>query len=221
MFYALLISSSSVDEIMPSSFLSGGKVLRFDQVEVCGAVFTNSCPAWLGAGLNPADYFDRLLPLLDFYVFENPNNMLTARSRSVASYGWIDPWKKPTYLNHKVKDVSNNRFLYYSASSLKGMEAALIKSGLLDVDVPLEKEVACFYDVQNNQTLSCLYHLRNSFCHGRFAFFEDGRGDIWVALEDVSSGVKGHHGKRLSARMLLRFETIEKWKTLIVGGPNK
>lgn len=195
--------------------------MLFDQIEVCGAVFTSSNPAWLETGLNAADYYGRLLPLLDFYVFENPNSTLTAHSQSIASYGWNDPWKKPTYLNHKVKDISNNKFLYYSAGSLKEMETALAKSGLLAVDVPLEKEVACFYDSQKNQTLSCLYHLRNSFCHGRFAFLEDGRKEIWVALEDVSSGAKGHQGQRLSARMLLRFETIEKWRTLIVGGPKK
>lgn len=193
--------------------------LHFNELEVCGDVYVDHNPAWIGHGINKPEYYAGLQALLDFYVFENPNDTLTSRSRSVSSYGWKDPWRKPTYLNHKLKDASNNKFLYYSADKLENMENALRKAGLLDSEVALEIEAACFFDCRDNQTMSCLYHMRNSICHGRFAFFEDGDGSPWIALEDVSSPKKGHKSKRLSARMLFRFETLEKWKALITNGP--
>ncbi len=187
---------------------------------MCGAIYTDHNPAWIGLGVTRHEYYLRLQALLDFYVFENPNENLTSRSKSVASYGWKDPWKKPTYLNHKLKDASNNKFLYYSADNLENMERALHKAGLLDGETGLETETACFHDCKHNQTMSCLYHIHKSICHGRFAFFEDEDGTPWMILEDVSSGKRGHTGKRLSARMLFRLETLEEWKAIITGGPD-
>lgn len=192
--------------------------MRFTHLDTAGYVLVEHNPPWIETGREAFTDYEKILPLLDFYVFENPCSSLTSRSRSVESYGWDGPWRKPAYLNRRFKDCSGSRHLFFSSSTLNGMEDSIVKAGLFDEVAPVG-ERACFYDNMRNQTLSCLYHLRNSFCHGRFAFLKDGEGAAWVALEDVSgSGIKGCEGKKLSARMILRLETLEAWRRLVVSG---
>ena len=193
--------------------------LRFEESLVNGYILVDHSPAWLASGVNTDIAYEQVLHLLDFFVFENPNQNLTSRSISVFERGWENPWQKPTYLNHKMKDCSNNRYLYYSTATLNNMEDAVSKAELFG-SVCLKSEKAVFYDNCKNQSLSCLYHLRNAICHGRFTILEDPKDVYWIACEDVSSsGVKKHAGKKLSARMILKIETLASWKRLITGGP--
>lgn len=194
--------------------------MRFDHIEASGYVLVGHNPEWIEKNFGHPVNYERLLSLLDFYVFENPCSSLTSRSKTIEAYGWNEPWRKPTYLNRKLKDCSSNKHLYYSSSTLDGMEKPIADAGLFG-DIVLDKERVCFYDNMHNQTLSCLYHLRNAFCHGRFALLEDEEDAIWIAIEDVSSKQrKGRTGKKLSARMLLKIETLEAWKSLIITGPS-
>ena len=195
--------------------------MHFNQIEANGYVLVEDRPTWILDSINHGrTYYKHLLPLLDFFVFESPVEGLSSRRKTIQDYGWNNPWGRPTYLNKQLKDASNNRFLYYSASNLNLMEEALNRAGLLADDNSLELEIACFYNNKKNQTLSCFYHLRNSICHGRFAIIPDKNEQLWIACEDRSGeGVKNRSGKKLSARMLLKISTLEDWKTLITGGP--
>lgn len=191
--------------------------MHFDQLEVKGYVSVGDKPAWI-TDLSPTEYGE-LMPLIDFLVFENPNSFLTSRSKSSSEYGWDDPWKSPQHLNRKLKDSSNNPKLYFSSSTLNGMQEALEKAGLL-TETSIEREVACFYDGQKNQTLSCLYHLRNALCHGRFIVETSPHSDAWLICEDRSTQkIEKSSGKKLSARMVLKVSTLEKWKKIITDGP--
>lgn len=191
--------------------------MQFDQLEVDGYVLVDDKPAWI-TGASSTEY-GKLMPLIDFLVFENPNSTLTSRSKSITEYGWDDPWKSPQHLNRKLKDSSNNSKLFFSSSTLNGMQEALEKAGLL-TETSIEREVACFYDGQKNQTLSCLYHLRNALCHGRFIVETPPQSDAWLICEDRSTQiVKKFSGKKLSARMVLKISTLEKWKKIITDGP--
>lgn len=193
--------------------------MRYAQSEIKGYVLVEPQAKWTMDDGFTAKHYGDLLPLIDFYVFDNPSGTLSSRRVPLESYGWQNPWKKPTYLNHKMKDASNNRYLYYSAASLDRMEDALTKSGLLD-KVPLTQEKTCFFDNMSNQSLSCIYHIRNALCHGRFVLELDRDGDIWLICEDVSMKcVKGHRGKKVSARMALKLSTLKQWKQLITAGP--
>lgn len=193
--------------------------MEFTQLEINGYVLGEHNPSWIiDANASTSDY-SQLLPLLDFFVFENPNESLSSRARRIEQYGWINPWRKPTYLNLKLKDASNNKYLYYSAATLDAMEKAIHKAGLFG-EFSLAEERACFYDNCHNQSLSCLYHLRNALCHGRFLVMNDKNGELWLLCEDISvKSVKKHNGKKLSARMALRISTLAAWKEIITRGP--
>ena len=111
-----------------------------------------------------------------------------------------------------------NKQAVFSASSYKRMEEALSRANLLNDTVetnPVER--IAIYNNQNNQMLSILYHLRNSLCHGRFCLFEAKRTK-WIALEDVVPR-SDPEGAKLSARMVVKYQTLTKWRDLITRGP--
>lgn len=165
-----------------------------------------------------------LSPLLRFFVVETPAPGLSSRSIPVSEYGWDTPWRKPQYLNKKLKAASSNKSLYWSAAAVGDMEQALRNADLFDCAGIESKpfESAVFYDAKSNQTISLFYHLRNGFAHGRFCAFKS-KGDIWFAIEDVAGKRKDDPAgdiKRLTARILIKNSTLCKWMKLIKAGPD-
>jgi hypothetical protein len=152
---------------------------------------------------------------LDFFVLKTPCENLSARSIPLENYGWKTPWKKPVCLNRRLKDCSTNINLLYSAKDYSSLDEALSKAGLLN-DFPKlgTDECACFYNCRKNQFMSVFYHIRNSLAHGRFNLIIDS-GSTTYYLEDVVG--KGEDVK-LSARMVLKQETLIRWIELIKNG---
>lgn len=190
----------------------------FSQIEANGYVLVEHAPDWVNAGGEEllAEDFKKIY---DFFVIHTPVSRLSARSILLSAYGWSEPWKKPEYLNRRIKDASNNSSLFYSAEKLEEMEDALEKAALLSNSTSSELEVACFYDSENNQAMSYFSHLRNSLCHGRYCVFRKNTS-LWIAVEDKSNKkVRGRRGEKLSARMLLRVDTLMRWIEIVQSGP--
>ena len=61
-------------------------------------------------------------------------------SHSLIDYGWDSPWRKPQYLQKKLKNSSTNPDLIFSSQTIDDMRQALSNSNLLD-DFPLNIEV--------------------------------------------------------------------------------
>lgn len=157
--------------------------------------------------------------IYDFFVIHTPVVRLSSRSIPLSEYGWSKPWKKPEYLNRDIKDASNNPSLFYAVQKLDDIEGALNKASTYFDSTYPELEVACFYNNESNQVMSCFCHLRNSLCHGRYRIFRSGE-DLWIAVEDkAKTKVKGRQGEKLSARMLLRLSTLMKWIEIVRRGP--
>lgn len=195
----------------------------FDNCSADGIVYVESNPAWVDSGLTRSELAPLIDPLLRFYVVDTPAPGLSSRSVPVAYYGWNAPWRKPQYLNKKIKNASSSASLYWSASTVGKMEQALKGAGLFNCrDIELNPlESAVFYDAKSNQTLSLFYHLRNGLAHGRFCAFI-AKDEIWLAIEDVSNKRKKDpegNVKRLTARILIKNETLHKWIKLIEKGP--
>lgn len=201
----------------------------FETVSANKVVFVESNPAWVKCGLSQKSLGPVLSPLLRFFVVETPAPGLSSRSIPVSEYGWDTPWRKPQYLNKKLKAASSNKSLYWSAAAVGDMEQALRNADLFDCAGIESKpfESAVFYDAKSNQTISLFYHLRNGFAHGRFCAFKS-KGDIWFAIEDVAGKRKDDPAgdiKRLTARILIKNSTlckwmICKWMKLIKAGPD-
>ena len=56
-------------------------------------------------------------------------------------------------------------------------------------------------------------HIRNSFAHGRLAFYNNDN-EVYIAMEDIDNN------KHVSARMILSKKTLINWKIIIESGPN-
>lgn len=196
----------------------------FEYISANEVVFVEANPAWVKNGMACKSLGPILSPLLRFFVVETPAPGLSNRSVSVSEYGWDAPWRKPQYLNKKLKAASSNKSLYWSAAAVGDMEQALRNADLFDCAGIESKpfESAVFYDAKSNQTISLFYHLRNGFAHGRFCAFKS-KGDIWFAIEDVAGKRKDDPAgdiKRLTARILIKNSTLCKWMKLIKAGPD-
>lgn len=99
--------------------------------EKCGCVSVEFHPNWLDfivpERFNNAD----LNRIVTFFVFHSPCSELSAMSKSLAEYGWDAPWRKPEYLQRKLKAVSTNDDLLFSAETLDDMKQALEKEQML------------------------------------------------------------------------------------------
>ena len=155
-----------------------------------------------------------LFRIVIFYVFHSPSDGLSAMHKSLHEYGWSEPWKKPQYLNRKLKDLSTNEFLLFSADKYKNMKAELEKANLLNNFPMIDgTERICILNNKKNQFMSVFYHLRNAFAHCRLNMVDVSgeENDYFFILEDV-------YRDRVSARMILRKSTLLKWINLIEGG---
>lgn len=188
-----------------------------------GAVVVSEEPDWVIDDGHIDKYWPRLQNLIRFYCIECPVPKSSSHGIDLVEYGWDAPWKKPQKLNCKLKKASTNEHLCWSVTAYKDMEGKLLSAGLqtIDYDSSFLEEIAVFYDSKSNQTLSLLTHIRNSFAHGRFYVFESTDDVTWIVMEDVAKWKKDdpQGTKRLSARILLRVETLESWIDLIKRGP--
>lgn len=191
----------------------------FSQIEAGGYVLVEHAPDWVNANGEELATED-FRKIYDFFVVRTPIARLSSQSVPLSVYGWRYPWKKPEHLNRQIKDASNNPNLFYSAKKLEEMEEVLEKASLLFDDLASsDREVACFYNNENNQVMSCFCHLRNSFCHGRYRIFRKS-DELWIAAEDKSNKrVKNRQGEMLSARMLFRVDTLMRWIEIVQSGP--
>lgn len=187
-----------------------------------GVALVEEMPAWIQAGIQTSEISKLISPLIRFFVIESPVEGLSARRVPFSVYGWNAPWKKPEWLNRKLKDVTTNKCFYWSCRTANDIERALRGSplGLGPVDTTSLTEVAVIYDCKRNQTMSLFYHIRNSLAHGRFCAFRHGR-EVWFAFEDVqnSRSKDSNNSKKLTARILVKNSTLLKWIKLIKGGP--
>lgn len=152
-----------------------------------------------------------------FYVLETPVVGLSARSKDLKSHGWNKPWNKNYYLNKQLKEISTNIELMSSTDKYDKMDEALEKVKLLDnFPSDLGYERIGIYNNKKNQFISTFYHIRNSLAHGRFDVRMTSEEKVRVYIfEDV---IKDKDGFKISARMILREDTLISWINLIKGG---
>lgn len=188
-----------------------------------GVVFVPESPDWIVDDGHLEKYWDCLQGLIVFYIFRCVVPGCSNHRISLERFGWDKPWRKPQKLSYKLKGVSSNHCLYWSASRYGDIEKQLVNSGLAEIDYRASnlKEGAVFFDSRKNQTLSLFVHIRNSLAHGRFYCFESVEKERWIVFEDVSQrrGKDPAGVKRLSARILLKVKTLYSWIDLIKRGP--
>ena len=176
--------------------------------------YVEDSPQWLIE--TPIEEYDEdFIKIIVFFQFHAPVPGQSARCRTLEEYGWGTPWKKPYWLNRQLRQNSSNYNLLFTAPSKSYMEENLERADLREnFPSDLGRERICVADNKRNQFMSVFYHIRNALAHGRFYIteFEEHR---LIVMEDVSpeSG-----SKAVSARMIIRINTLLAWITLIENG---
>lgn len=188
-------------------------------------VYVDEHPSWMD-WIAPERFDDAdLYRIVTFFVFHSPCTGLSSMGKTLAQYGWSNPWRKPYHLNRQLKHCADNFNLYYSVDNLCKMDEALKRAGL-DCFPPVDdngrlivREALCFHDNNSNQSLSAFYHIRNSFAHCRLNMV-DVNGECLFLMEDVKTkDKKGPADKKiLTSRMVIKKSTLLKWIDLIEGG---
>lgn len=167
--------------------------------------------------ITPEQFADKdLIRIITFFVFHSPCENVSAMGKAFREYGWSKPWGKPCFLNKQLKEAATAGKLIYAAKTYDEMEIKVQEASLDDAAFPsgLSKERICAYVGGESQIPSVFRHLRNSFCHGRFAVYHMNGEEIF-AFEDVKPG---NAKLKLSARMVLRKSTLLRWIEIIENG---
>lgn len=157
--------------------------------------------------------------ILSFYVIHTPVLSLSAQAKDLHTHGWSRPWNKKYYLNKQLKNTSTNPKLIYAAQTYADMSNALNKADLLE-NFPnkISTERIAVYNNMKTQFPSIFYHLRNSIAHARFIIRDiEIDGEI-VKMYVFQDGIKENGQFKVSARMVLREQTLIRWAQIIEGG---
>ena len=179
-------------------------------------VFKEENPAWLNTP-SPFDNLDNeWMDIIIFFVFHVPVLNVSARAKPLAFYNWgqksrTDDLKQLKRRLIKYGNMSKESFL--CKESWAEIKQAFIDNDLYE-NFPCNvcKERVAYRKCQSGENDSLLLHIRNSFAHGRLAFF-DINEKIYIAMEDIDN--RNH----VSARMILSKTTLLCWKTIISSGP--
>lgn len=161
-----------------------------------------------------------IIRIITFFVFHSPCPGVSVQGKTLAEYGWHDPWNSPYYLNKQLKKAATKLSLFIPVGICSNMETILQNNGC-DKEFPPNSsmEAALYYDSDSNQFLSLFRHIRNAFAHGLVRFGKVGRETAFI-FEDVKIN-KEKKERIVTARIVLRKSTLLKWIDMIEAGEKK
>ena len=92
------------------------------------------------------------------------------------------------------------------------LKKAILNNRLDPFPSKIMEERVTYRKVKSGEVDSLLAHIRNSFAHGRLAFYLE-QNEVYFVMEDIDD--KRH----VSARLILSKGTLIRWKTIIESGP--
>lgn len=172
-------------------------------------------PVWLQTS-SPFDALDNdWYRIIIFYVFHTPVSDLSVRSKALHSYGWGKKSDKHDFKVLKkrlIKYSSMNEDTFRSVPKWEDMKTAFQETDLLEFPTDLQRQRVVYRKTKSGELDSLLSHIRNSFAHGRLAFFSYGE-NTYAVMEDIENK------KRISARIIVSKRTLLLWKAIIEAGP--
>lgn len=179
-------------------------------------IFAEGTPKWIET-TSPFDSLDEdWYKIIIFYVFHVPVQGISARAKSLGSFGWgikgkNNDFKKLKQRLIKYGNMTENEFR--CEESWGALKQAIQENNLSDFPTEITCERVSYRKTKSGINDSLLSHIRNSFAHGRLAFYS-ADSQVYIAMEDVDDK---HH---VSARMILSKQTLLRWKTIIEVGPH-
>lgn len=169
---------------------------------------------WLQTA-SPFDVIDEDMKIIIiFFVFHIPVEGVSARGKSLKEYGWGKKSRTSDFkelIRRLIEFGEMNEKHFVCVNNSENMKNALIKNELIDFPGNIEKQKLVFTKNKDGINESLIFHIRNAFAHGRVAFYKNGQ---YIVMED-----RNKKGKVVSARMILKKETLIKWIYIIRKGP--
>lgn len=178
-----------------------------------GYEYVSENPGWIKKNSIVLD--ENFSRIIAFYVINTPCTSLSYSGIAMKNYGWDEKkvWKDNKLKNqlfsiaHLEKDKTF--FVAKQADKMKEQcEKAKLKKQFHSM---LNEEKIVIYKNQMNEFMSILYHIRNSFAHGRFTTYTRDNETIFV-LESVR---KNRGEFQVRSRMILKQTTLLKWIDII------
>lgn len=165
---------------------------------------------------SPFDSLDsEWLEIIIFFVFHVPAEGVSARGKTLDQFDWgrkskAHDFKQLKARLIKVANMTENSFVHNE----KWID---MKDGLTNNDLEffpdnVDKPRLTFRKHKSGICDSLCSHIRNSFAHGRLAFF-DKDGEVYVAMEDIDNQ------NDVTARMILSKTILRRWVIVISEGP--
>lgn len=187
------------------------------------AVISPKYPQWLNDTLLNRDYGESLYKILLFFVVFSPCPRFCTQGRTLQFYHWKEkPWSTNRYLKNKLDDdvFTDKKSCFCCVEKKSLLMEAFGKTDLGD-DFYLHRETerVAFVKVESNGYMSLFHHIRCALAHGRFSILKDAvTNDIVFVMENGT--VRGD-GFQVTARMILRENTLLKWIDIITAGPSE
>ena len=178
-------------------------------------IFADNNPNWLITPSPFDELDDEWYQIIIFYVFHVPVSDVSARAKSLESFVWGSKSKNNDFKQQQRKlikygNMSDGSFL--CEDGWAKLKVAFQNNGLDNFPSEINQERVTYRKTKAGENDSLLSHIRNSFAHGRLAFYLD-NDEVYVAMEDIDDK------KHVSARMVISKRTLLRWKTIIESGP--
>lgn len=152
--------------------------------------------------------------IYEFFVLLSPVPGCSARGISLKDYGWKDDQRSDQIFIELIKLSNLDKPIFELKNKNIEQDEILIKlkeHGLEPFPpTSLDKDIV-FINISKNRLDSMLKHIRNSFAHGRFSYLLESNKRIFI-FEDIC-------GTKITARMILKQTTLNKWIDYITSGP--
>ena len=160
-----------------------------------------------------------LSPLFEFYVLHSPAEGQSALGIKIEEYGWSpDAWRDDLQkrLDSILTSEKRRMLALPSRQSKAGLARLFADYDLGDgplANLHVERAVVR-PECDSYCYLRLFRHVRNCLAHGRFVVVEgEGVSGPIMIMEDKDK-------YSITARMVLRVETLYKWRNIILGGPD-
>lgn len=177
--------------------------------EPSGYVDTIDRPIWIDDESEKIIQEADFAKIRTFFHDHTPSRNTSARAITFEDYGWHDIEKLQSEL---FKNFDEKH--YSSAEKDNDMSASLERIGL---------DVAQWYEVDEDKICICtnkkkkidklFSHLRNSFAHNRYAIKKLPESNDYIFIFEDKDNLN-----HVSARMVLKKSTLEKWMSIIQNG---
>lgn len=164
---------------------------------------------------------DHLLEIVNFFVWGTPCEFVSSSGQSMMKRGWPKNVWKSNDLRDFLLFVGNLKLnaTYKKVKRLEEMSDAAISIGLGGKNFHTKRDsnrIAFFHGMNCAEMLSIFYYIRCAFAHGRFEMYHKNGETVYV-MEAISKK-RGSDDYLVKARLVLKEETLLKWKSVLMGG---